>query len=136
VGWHRFPHPGAATLFLEDAIAELLAREPRASLAVLTRNRESAARWAGDLAHLDVRWVRDGEFTFTPGVDVCEVSQSKGLEFDYVIVVDADFSSCPSTDEARRLLHVAVTRAMHQLWICSVGTPSPLLPWPDERPRP
>jgi hypothetical protein len=29
---------------------------------------------------------------------------------------------------ARRLLHVGATRAVHQLWLTSVGTPSPLLP--------
>jgi superfamily I DNA/RNA helicase len=128
VGWHRFPHTAAATLFLQDAIADLVAREPQASLAVLTRSSDAAARWARDLTHLPlVRWVRRGEFSFGPGVDVCEVAEAKGLEFDYVIVPDADSTSYPPTDESRRLLHVAVTRAMHQLWICSVGTPSPLL---------
>jgi len=128
VGWHRFPHTAAATLFLQDAIADLVAREPQASLAVLTRSSDAAARWARDLTHLPlVRWVRRGEFSFGPGVDVCEVAEAKGLEFDYVIVPDADTSSYPPSDESRRLLHVAVTRAMHQLWICSVGTPSPLL---------
>ncbi len=62
-------------------------------------------------------------------MDVCEVSEAKGLEFDYVIVPDADAASYPGDDEARRALHVAATRAMHQLWFCSVGTPSTLLPW-------
>ena len=33
----------------------------------------------------------------------------------------------PDDDEARRRLHVAVTRAAHQLWIAAPGTPSPLL---------
>ena len=34
----------------------------------------------------------------------------------------------PANNEARRLLHVAMTRAAHQLWVMYTGTPSPLLP--------
>ncbi|MHB1845761.1 MAG: ATP-binding domain-containing protein [Deltaproteobacteria bacterium] len=130
VGWHRFPNAGAATLFLQDALGELVLREPEASVAVLTRGSGAAARWAQDLAHLPhVRLVRQGDFSFSPGVDVCELFEAKGLEFDYVIVPDADAVGYPDSDESRRALHVAATRAMHQLWFCSVGTPSAVLPW-------
>jgi len=58
---------------------------------------------------------------------VTEVTQVKGLEFDYVVVLDVDSMSYPDTPAARRLLHVAATRAVHQLWMMSVGTPSPLV---------
>jgi DNA helicase-2/ATP-dependent DNA helicase PcrA len=51
----------------------------------------------------------------------------KGLEFDYVVVPDAGIRAYPDEPEARRRLHVAVTRASHQLWIATTGTPSPLL---------
>ncbi|HUB09244.1 MAG TPA: ATP-binding domain-containing protein [Myxococcales bacterium] len=129
VGWHRFPNRGAATLFLQDALADLVAREPQASVAVLTRSSDAAARWAHDLEHVAARAVRDGDFSFDPGVDVCEVAEAKGLEFDYVIVPDADAGSYPGDDDSRRTLHVAATRAMHQLWFCSAGTPSGVLPW-------
>jgi DNA helicase IV len=44
-----------------------------------------------------------------------------------VVVPDASARDYPATDETRRRLHVAVTRAAHQLWIAAVGTPSPLL---------
>jgi len=74
-----------------------------------------------------VRRVADQEFTFTPGVEVTEVEQVKGLEFDYVIVVDATYENYPDTPAARRLLHVAATRAVHQLWLTCVGTPSAML---------
>jgi DNA helicase II / ATP-dependent DNA helicase PcrA len=60
-------------------------------------------------------------------VDVTDVESVKGLEFDYVIVPDASAATYPATDEARRRLHVAVTRASHQLWMATVGTPSPLV---------
>jgi len=58
---------------------------------------------------------------------VTEVTQVKGLEFDYVVVLDVDSTNYPDTPAARRALHVAATRAVHQLWMMSVGTPSPLV---------
>ena len=62
-----------------------------------------------------------------------EVAQVKGLEFDYVIVLDVDSTNYPDTPAARRALHVAATRAVHQLWMMSVGTPSPLVEAVDAR---
>jgi DNA helicase-2/ATP-dependent DNA helicase PcrA len=58
---------------------------------------------------------------------VTDVDNAKGLEFDYVVVPDATASAYPMTPEARRRLHVAVTRASHQLWIVAGGSASPLL---------
>ncbi len=129
VGWYRFPNFGAETLFLQDAIGDLVAREPRASVGLLTRSQGSAERWASALNHLpEVRLVRGGSFTFEPGLDVCEVAEAKGLEFDYVILPDADSVCYPDGNESRRILHVAATRAMYQLWLCFVGSPSAILP--------
>ncbi len=62
-----------------------------------------------------------------------DVKQTKGLEFDIVILLDANQESYPDSDHARRLLHVAMTRAAHQLWITYTGSPSPLLPEPLQR---
>ena len=79
-----------------------------------------------------VRLVLDGEFDFSPGVDVTLAGQVKGLEFDYVIVPDASSHIYNDTDEDRRLLHVASTRAIHQLWVVSVVKPSPILGFLNE----
>ena len=68
------------------------------------------------------------EFTFQPGVDVTDVTQVKGLEFDYVIMVDVNAASYPDQHWARHLLHIGVTRAAHQLWMVSTGEPSVLVP--------
>ena len=57
-----------------------------------------------------------------------DVRQTKGLEFDIVILLDVNASSYSVSDEARRLLHVAMTRAAHQLWVTYTSAPSPLLP--------
>jgi DNA helicase-2/ATP-dependent DNA helicase PcrA len=72
--------------------------------------------------------VRAQEFCFRPGVEVTEIRQVKGLEFDYVIIVDANASSFGLDAESRHLLHIGATRAAHQLWLIVTGAPSPLLP--------
>ena len=56
------------------------------------------------------------------------IAQVKGLEYDYVILLEATHGNYPETDEARHLLHIGSTRAAHQLWLTCSGAPSPLIP--------
>jgi DNA helicase II / ATP-dependent DNA helicase PcrA len=128
VGRFDFPSDAHAHLFLAGAVRDLLEKEPRASLAVIARGPEVARALHRLLEDLpEARLVLDGDFSFRPGADITDVESVKGLEFDYVIVPDASATTYPATDESRRRLHVAVTRASHQLWIATVGTPSPLV---------
>jgi DNA helicase IV len=123
-----FPTDAHAHLFLAGAIRDLVEREPRASVAVVAHAPEVARsihRLLEDLP--EARLALDGRFTFRPGVDLTDVASVKGLEFDYVVVPDASARAYPDDPDARRRLHVAVTRAAHQLWIAAPGTPSPLL---------
>lgn len=129
VGRFVFPEEGHALLFLAGALRDLVDREPRASVGVLAHDDATARRVHEVLAEVPgVRLVEGGAFTFEPGVDVAFAESAKGLEFDYVVVPDATAEAYPDTPEARRLLHVAVTRASHQLWLVSGGAPSPALP--------
>lgn len=129
VGLHAFPSEAHAHLFLATALRDLVDREPRASVGVLARDEESAARVHAALADVPrARLVHHGEFTFEPGVEVADVDAAKGLEFDYVVVPDATREAYPSSDEARRRLHVAATRASHQLWLVASGAPTELVP--------
>lgn len=126
----RFTDRGACVAFLSDSLRALIEAEPLASVAVLTPSPESSATYArglaqGDLTHL--RHVRNQDFSFSPGVEVSEIEQAKGLEFDYVVLVDVSADQYPDSPSARRLLHVGATRAVHQLWLTCVGTPSPLV---------
>ena len=126
----RFTDRGAAVAFLADALRELAHSEPLASVAVLAPSRAHTLAYHHGLERCELprlHLVAEGDFTFAPGVEVTEVEQAKGLEFDYVVLVDADADAYPETDEARRRLHVGATRAVHQLWLTSVGTPSPLV---------
>ena len=123
-----FPSEAHAQLFLCGQLRELLEREPEASVAVICAQPETARGFHRLLSDLpEARLALDGQFTFRPGCDVTDVASVKGLEFDYVVVPDAGVRAYPDEPEARRRLHVAVTRAAHQLWIAAIGTPSPLL---------
>lgn len=128
---HAFGDVGEAVAFLADALRGLVGREPSASVAVIARHPEQADAYYAGLRHAEVpalRRVRSHDFSFTPGVDVTDVSQVKGLEFDYVLLVEVNATSYPATVESRHLLHIGATRAAHQLWLVSTGAVSPLLP--------
>lgn len=126
----RMTDRGACVAFLSDVLRDLMASEPMASVAVLTPSPKISDLYYDGLARAELprlRRIRDGEFPFKAGIEITEVTQVKGLEFDYVVVLDVDATHYPDTPAARRLLHVAATRAVHQLWMTSVGTPSPLV---------
>jgi DNA helicase-2/ATP-dependent DNA helicase PcrA len=63
---------------------------------------------------------------FTPGVIVCTAHMAKGLEFDRVIVPDADAKTYHTAMD-RHLLYVACTRAMHKLTVIHTGELTPLI---------
>lgn len=123
-----YPNDGLAIVALTEALSELYDKEHLASIAIICATEENARHFYDGLKNTsDVRLVIDGEFTFKPGIDITDISQVKGLEFDYVIIPDATENSYPDTLIARKALHIAVTRTVHQLWILSVGRPTPIL---------
>ncbi len=128
VGVFRLPTEAQAHLFLSGALRDLVDRERRASVGVVASSAEAARRFHALIADLpEARLVLRGDFSFEPGIDVTDIDNAKGLEFDYVVVPDATASIYPDTADARRRLHVAATRASHQLWLVAGGGLSPLL---------
>jgi DNA helicase-2/ATP-dependent DNA helicase PcrA len=127
----RFAHSGDAVGFLAEALRDLARGEPRASIAVVARYPEQADLYFKGLVNAEVpnvRRVADQDFPFKPGVDVTDVRQVKGLEFDYVILLEANSATYPTSEEARHLMHIAATRAAHQLWLTCTAEPSLLIP--------
>ncbi len=126
-----FQDHGECIAFLADALRTVADSEPEANVALLGRTPETADLYWQGLSRADLprlERIRDQEFSFEPGFEVTDVVQAKGLEFDYVVLLDVSETSWPRTDAGRRLLHVGATRAAHQLWVTCVGKPSPLLP--------
>ena len=131
VEMHQTGDMGETVAFLADALRSLMGREPTASVALLTRHPEQADAYFSALGQAEVpsmRRVRRQDFAFKPGIDVTDIAQVKGLEFDYVLLLEVTESNYPATTEARHLLHIGATRAAHQLWLLASGKPSPLLP--------
>jgi len=127
----RFGDHGACVAFLAEELRRLLRSEPNANVALLTPDISLSSLYYDGLRRSDlphVRRVVGQRFAFAPGIDVVEAHEVKGLEFDYVVIVEASTRYWPDTDHHRRVLHVAATRAVHQLWLTSVGTPSSILP--------
>ena len=127
----QFGGSGEAVGFLSESLRKLVSSEPLSSVAVIARYPEQADIYFKGLRHGEVpnlRRIAEQDFPFRPGVDVTDVRQVKGLEFDYVIVVECNAATFPVDNETRHLLHIAATRAAHQLWLFSTGTPSALLP--------
>ena len=131
VGFFGFGDTGEAVAFLAEALRSLMQREPTASVALITRYPQQADVYHDALRIAEVpklRRVGRQDFSFTPGIDVTDVRQVKGLEFDYVVILDPTAQNYPEVIESRHLLHIAATRAAHQLWLIVTGPPSPLFP--------
>ena len=126
-----FSDHGACVGYLSDKLHELLVKEPLANVALIVPNDTIGKLYFDGFTRTElpqVRLIEDQKFSFLPGIDIVNVNDIKGLEFDYVVIVEVSDIYYPTTSHYRRLLHVAATRAVHQLWVTCVGTPSPLLP--------
>ncbi|MDG2303491.1 MAG: AAA family ATPase [Candidatus Binatia bacterium] len=126
----QFTDTGACVFFLADALQALSDAEPMATVALITPSPEISAQYYSALARSEIprlRLIREYDFSFKAGIEITELEPVKGLEFDYVILLDVNSVHMPETPRARRGLHVAATRAIHQLWVISTDKPSPIL---------
>ena len=125
-----FASVGEAVSFVADALKELALSDRDANVAVVSRFPQQAQAYYEGLERAEVpnlRRVSKQDFTWDAGVDVTDVRQTKGLEFDEVILVDANAASYPDTSQARHALYVGATRAAHQLWCVASDKPSLLV---------
>ncbi|HKL79382.1 MAG TPA: 3'-5' exonuclease [Mobilitalea sp.] len=67
------------------------------------------------------------DMTFMNGIMILPIHMTKGLEFDAVVIWNPDESSYPAGDADAKLLYVAITRAMQELYIVYKGKLSKLL---------
>ncbi len=111
-------HLEHASMLISSALVELMNREPKASIAIICSKESIARELYSEIEEVgSIRLVLDENFSLRPGVDVTTVEQIRGLEFDYVIIPDCDKDVYPVNNTARKRLHLAATRAIHQLWI-------------------
>ena len=123
----EFASPGEAVAFLADALRTLAHEAPEANVALLARFGPQADVYYEGLVRAEVpnvRRVSKQDFTWEPGFDVTDVRQTKGLEFDEVVLLDTNAASYPESAPARHALYVGATRAAHQLWCTTSDEPS------------
>ncbi len=125
-----FGSVGEAAAWLAEALKQLARDEPNANVALVARFPQQADLYFEGLSRAEVpnvRRVAKQDFSWEPGVDVTDVRQTKGLEFDEVVLLDTTASSYPVSPPARHALYVGATRASHQLWCVASQAPSELV---------
>jgi len=89
------------------------------SIALVAKTARDARKWHKRLNQaLDVTLIDSETSGETTGAFVIPLQLSKGLEFDAVLVLDADRFQA---DGDKRLLYVACTRALHRLNLYSLN---------------
>lgn len=94
------------------------------SIAIITRSNAEAKKLYEKLSKSisSLTLIDDDMDRYDGGVSVISVYNSKGLEFDGVIIYDA--SDKFNDDMDKNLLYIASTRAMHRLTVTYKGKPS------------
>ena len=83
--------------------------------------------WLSRQLGSDIPVMHKSETLPKEGVVLMDLRLAKGLEFDHVIVPDAQAEVYPDTPLSHRQLYTAISRAMHKVTILSQGPMTPLL---------
>lgn len=97
------------------------------SLGIITKtNRDAKALYSQLSNHAPIQLISPDSTHFEGGISITSVQLSKGLEFDAVLIPDAD-SLTYQNEYDRSLLYIACTRAMHRLTLLFTGEISPFI---------
>jgi DNA helicase II / ATP-dependent DNA helicase PcrA len=130
------PAPSLAHFRQRDDLVEHIARtvskerERWPAIAIVCKTATACRLLAEDLKHsglVDCQLLIDRNAEYGGQTAIIPAYLTKGLEFDVVIVADADAETYPSDLLHQRLLYVALTRAAHVLHIRWTGALTPLL---------
>ncbi|MBY4797402.1 UvrD-helicase domain-containing protein [Collinsella sp. AGMB00827] len=124
--------PRREVLPTEEALVQVLAdiaheeAGTEGLTAIVARDSKHAHQLARQLKGM-VSALKRNEALPASGIVIVPLVMAKGLEFDHVVIPDADGISYPDTPLARRRLYTGVSRAMHQVTLLAVGALSPLV---------
>lgn len=124
--------PRIASFDDHEAYLEALREEVRAArgeggLTAIIANDKARRGWLSRQLGDEATTMHRTDRLPARGVVLLDLQLAKGLEFDHVIIPDAQAEVFPDTPLARRQLYTTISRAMHQVTILSQGEPSPLL---------
>ncbi len=97
------------------------------SVALITKNMaEAKALYEALHRDLPVTLLAEKDRALPNGIAILPIYLAKGLEFDSVIVSDVSQQKFANEND-RGVLYTICSRAMHQLILLSIGTPSPIV---------
>ena len=120
----EYPHADIHRNVLRSLVRK--AREEYGLTAIITSDR-GILKWVSTYLEDDVKILHEDEQLPADGVVLLDLPLAKGLEFDHVIIPDAQEGVYPDTPLARRRLYTAISRATHKVTILAQGTLTPLL---------
>ncbi|WP_028775413.1 RNA polymerase recycling motor HelD [Shimazuella kribbensis] len=109
-----------------------ICKKNHSSIAIICKTKkESVVAYDLLKERIEVNLVKNGNSSFKTGVVIIPSYLAKGIEFDAVLVFNVS-DDIYNREEERRLFYTVCTRAMHELYLFSLGAESRLMTEVDQ----